>query len=69
MKNLLTDKEINQFQKNGAIFIKGNFDLNWIEKLRNGIDSDINNPSQRFVNHTKNIDLPGYYEDFWTWKL
>ena len=42
MKNLLTEKEINQFQKNGAVFIKRKFDKRWIEKLRNGIDIDIN---------------------------
>ena len=69
MQNLLSKKEINQFQKNGAVFIKGKFDKRWIEKLRNGIDIDINNPSPRFVNHTKDTDLPGYYEDFWTWNL
>ena len=69
MQNLLSKKEINQFQKDGAVFIKGKFDKSWIEKLRNGIDIDINNPSPRFVNHTKDSDLPGYYEDFWTWNL
>ena len=69
MQNLLSKKEINQFQKDGAVFIKGKFDKSWIEKLRNGIDIDINNPSPRFVNHTKDSNLPGYYEDFWTWNL
>ena len=52
MKNLLTETEINQFQKNGAIFIKGKFDLNWIEKLKIGIEKDIKNPSSRFKSHT-----------------
>ncbi len=42
MQNLLSKKEINQFKKDGAVFIKGKFDKSWIEKLRNGIDSDIN---------------------------
>ena len=61
MQNLLSKKKINQFQKDGAVFIKGKFDKSWIEKLRNGIDIDINNPSPRFVNHTKDSDLPGYH--------
>ena len=69
MQNLLSKKEIKQFQKDGAIFIKGKFDLNWIEKLKIGIKKDIKNPSPRFVNHTKNKNSPGYYEDFWTWNL
>jgi len=52
MKNLLTQKEINQFQKDGAIFIKAKFDHKWIEKLKIGIEKDIKNPSPRFKSHT-----------------
>ena len=69
MQNLLSKKEINQFKKDGAILIEGKFELDWIEKLKTGIDKDIQNPSPRFVNHTKNKYSPGYYEDFWTWNL
>ena len=69
MQNLLSKKEINQFKKDGAILIEGKFELDWIEKLKTGIDKDIKNPSPRFVNHTKNKYSPGYYEDFWTWNL
>jgi len=69
MNNLLTNKEINQFNKDGAVLIKGKFNLDWIDKLRKGIDKDIKNPSPRFVNHTKDNNSPGYYEDFWTWNL
>ena len=36
MQNLLSKKKINQFQKDGAVFIKGKFDKSWIEKLRMG---------------------------------
>ena len=56
MKNLLTEKEINQFQKNGAIFIKGKFDLNWIEKLKIGIEKDINECS---YGDLKNLMMKG----------
>ena len=69
MQNLLSKKEINQFKKDGAILIEGKFELDWIEKLKTGIDKDIKNPSPRFVNHTKNKYSPGYYEEFWTWNL
>ena len=55
MKNFLTQKEIKQFQKDGAIFIKGKFDLDWIDKLKIGIDKDIKNPSPRFKSHTKKM--------------
>ena len=52
MNEILTKSEINQFKKDGAIFIKGKFDINWIEKLKNGIERDIENPSPRFKSHT-----------------
>ena len=48
MKNFLTQKEIKQFQKDGAIFSKGKFDLDWIDKLKIGIEKDIKDPSPRF---------------------
>ena len=67
MNEILTKRELNQFKKDGAIFIKGKFDINWIEKLKKGIKKAKDNPSPRFVNHTKDKKLPGYYEDFWTW--
>ncbi len=53
---MLSQSEINQFNKDGAVLIKGKFDKEWIEKLRNGIDEDINNPSPRFERHTKDKD-------------
>ena len=66
---MLSQSEINQFNKDGAVLIKGKFDIEWIEKLRKGIDEDMSNPSPRFERHTKDDNMPGYYEDFWTWDL
>ena len=43
MNEFLSNNEINQFKQDGAIFIKGKFDLNWIEKLKKGIERDIKN--------------------------
>ena len=34
MSEFLSKSEINQFNKDGAIFIKGIFDVKWIEKLK-----------------------------------
>ena len=69
MSKLLNPDQINQYKRDGAILIKGKFDSEWIQKLREGISKDINNPSSRFVRHTKDADAPGYYEDFWIWDL
>ena len=37
MTKILTNDEINQFKKDGAVFLKGKFDIGWIEKLQAGI--------------------------------
>ncbi len=69
MNEFLTRSEINQFNKDGAIFIKGKFDVKWIEKLKIGIERAINNPSPRFKSHTLEKGVPAYLEDYWTWDL
>ena len=69
MSEFLTNTEINQFKKDGAIFVKGKFGLDWIEKLKKGIDKDIKNPSPRFKSHTIKNGIPAYLEDYWTWDL
>ena len=48
MNNILNETEINSFKKDGAIFLKGKFDISWIKKLEKGIERDIKNPSPRF---------------------
>jgi hypothetical protein len=69
MSNILEDREIEQFNEDGAILLKNKFDKNWIDKLRVGIDKAKANPSPRFTNHTKDKNSPSYLEDFWTWNL
>ena len=66
MNKIINNTEIEQFKKDGAVLIKGKFNNVWIEKLKEGIKKGKKNPSPRFVNHTKDKNLPGYYEDFWT---
>ena len=69
MSNILEDREIEQFNEDGAILLKNKFDKNWIDKLRAGIEKAKANPSPRFTNHTKDKNSPSYLEDFWTWNL
>ena len=69
MANLLSQNEILQFRSDGAILLKKKFDIKWIEKLQNGIERDIKNPSPRFKSHTVKKNAPKYLEDYWTWDL
>ena len=47
MNKILTENEIKKFKEDGAIFLKNKFDINWINKLKTGIEKDISNPSPR----------------------
>ena len=69
MSNILKDKEIKQFNIDGAILLKKKFEIKWINELRKGINKAKDNPSPRFTNHTKEKNSPCYLEDFWTWNL
>ena len=69
MNNILTKNEITKFKEDGAIFLKNKFDINWINKLKTGIEKDISNPSPRFKSHTTKKNVPSYLEDYWTWHL
>ncbi len=69
MNNILSETEINSFKNDGAIFLKGKFDISWIKKLEKGIQRDIKNPSPRFKSHTIKKNVPAYLEDYWTFAV
>ena len=69
MNKILKANEIKQFQRDGAIFLKNKFDLKWIDKLQQGIERDIKNPSPRFKSHTVEKGVPAYLEDEGTWHV
>jgi len=69
MTKLISNEEIEKFNKEGAIFLKNKFDNIWVEKLKKGIERDIKNPSPRFKSHTVEKGVPAYLEDYWTWDL
>jgi len=69
MQKILSSEEISKFKEDGAIFLKGKFDISWIKKLQKGIERDIKNPSPRFKSHTIDKGVPAYLEDYWTWDL
>ena len=41
MNKILTENEITKFKEDGAIFLKNKFDINWINKLKKGIEINI----------------------------
>ena len=69
MSSILNKEQILKFNQDGAVLIKNKFDMHWIKTLKQGFDKAKNNPSPRFVNHSKDLNSPKYLEDYWTWNL
>ena len=43
---LVTEEQVEEYTKNGAILLKNVFSEEWIEKVRRGIAKNIEKPSQ-----------------------
>ena len=62
----LSQQQINDYQKNGAIVIKDIF-KDWIEPLRNGFQTVLDNPSKHGrENVSKNNGR--FFEDYCNWE-
>jgi len=64
---LVQPEELAAFRRDGVIALRQKFNQGWIDVLRETIDQSFARPSGNFTRHTKDLDKPGYYEDFWAW--
>ncbi|MFT5194676.1 MAG: ectoine hydroxylase-related dioxygenase (phytanoyl-CoA dioxygenase family), partial [Candidatus Promineifilaceae bacterium] len=61
--------EVAQFQRDGVIALRQKFNPEWVNLLRETIDESRNRPSPHLVRHTKEPNVPAYFEDFWSWSM
>jgi len=69
MGNIVSAVDIATYKKDGVVHLRNAFGSNWIEMLRAGIASDLENPSPHFDSRTQEGDQARYLEDFWAWSL
>ena len=62
----LSDKQIKDYQKDGAIIIKDIF-KDWIEPLRKGFEKVLNNPSKHGRENV-NDKTGRFFEDYCNWE-
>ena len=62
----LSDKQIKDYQKYGAIIIKDIF-KDWIEPLRKGFEKVLNSPSKHGRENV-NDNTGRFYEDYCNWE-
>lgn len=58
---------IAQFERDGVVCLRGQFDKNWIDLTRRGIRRNLDNPSPFFRDHTPAGSPGRYVFDFWSW--
>ena len=63
---LIDDKMIQNFSKDGVVHCKGIF-LDWVDKLRIGVDKLINNPSPRERSYTPSDGTAPFFQDLVNW--
>jgi len=65
---VVTREQINSFQEDGAILLKNVFSPEWVEKVKQGIEKNLANPSQ----HSERLALKEgqghYFNDYCNWR-
>jgi len=65
---MITDREVQGFQRDGAVCIRRLFNAGEIELLRSGIDANLAHPSPRAKVASRADDPGGFIEDFCNWQ-
>lgn len=67
----LSEQEIQSFQKDGAICLRGKFPQEWLEKAKEGIRKVYKNPSDYSEKITRGDDAQSksvYFNDYMNWR-
>ncbi|MEM9394134.1 MAG: hypothetical protein AAGA38_09770 [Pseudomonadota bacterium] len=59
-----TEDKIGSCKRDGAVLLKGEISPQWIDKLRDGIDTDLATPTANFARRTEDPDVSAALEDF-----
>lgn len=68
MSNIyLTETEISDFQRDGAVCVRGHF-KDWMEPLRRGVEYNLNNPGPKATEQTPQADRGRFFDDLCSWQ-
>jgi len=66
--SVITDAEIEAFQRDGAAVLRQALDPLWIERLAEGVEYNRTNPSEWAHRYTNPDESVGFWSDYVTWK-
>lgn len=64
---LVSDGEVEAFERDGAVCLRGLFDPDWLEKLIRGLDKNFADPGPDSTYYTPEGEPGGFYDDYCNW--
>ena len=68
MSSLITPEQIEQFQNDGAVLLKGVFDKKWVNLAKRAIKVTMDKPSSFSEMLRPNENEGGYFNDYCNWQ-
>jgi ectoine hydroxylase-related dioxygenase (phytanoyl-CoA dioxygenase family) len=67
-RNLVTETDIQAFERDGAICLRGVFELSWLEQLAQGLEKNFADPGPDSTHYTAAGKPGGFYDDYCNWR-
>ena len=64
---MLNKNIVEEYQKNGVVFLKNIIDKEWIKELKIGVEKNFKNPSEYKCVYETNKDQEVFYDDYCNW--
>ena len=66
--NMVTEADVETFQRDGAAVLRSALSSDWIESLRDGVEHNRTNPSPWSHRYTNPDESVGFWSDYVTWR-
>lgn len=68
MSSTVTHQDIETFERDGAIVLRGVFDPAWLSRLADGLEKNFENPGPYSTLYTEDGKPGGFYDDYCNWQ-
>lgn len=65
---MITEKNIETFEREGAVCLRSVFDSSWLSKLATGLDKNFADPGPDSAVYTREGEPGGFYDDYCNWR-
>lgn len=67
MARLTTDQQVDDFEREGAVLLKGAFSA-WVEPIIKAIEANLESPGEYAAENTKDNDTGRFFDDYCNWQ-